>query len=60
VAEIFKEILYLREKALQFRKLSLEHGTAGQNVIAAKLIEVAEDLEARASELAAKRASGAI
>jgi hypothetical protein len=53
-----QEVQYLEEKAAQFRVLANEHRAAGHDAIAKKLIEVAEDLVARAAELRAERRSG--
>ena len=42
-----EEILYLREKAQQFRKLATDHNTE----VSPRLVEIAQELEARAAEL---------
>lgn len=39
----------LRERAAAFRKLAREHRAAGNTLIAAKLLEVAAELEAKAN-----------
>jgi hypothetical protein len=42
-----EEIRYLREKAIQFRELARTYKTE----ISPKLLEIADDLEARAAQL---------
>jgi hypothetical protein len=44
------DIEYLRDKAIQLRRLAKEHAEAGSQLIAAKLVEVAADLEAKVAE----------
>jgi hypothetical protein len=43
------EAASLREQAAAFRKLAGEHHAAGNTLIAAKLLEVAAELEAKAN-----------
>jgi hypothetical protein len=47
-----KRAAYLRERAVDFRRLAENHGKAGNHQISAKMTEVAADLEAQAAELA--------
>jgi len=42
---------YLRESAVNFRRLAEDHGKAGNHQISAKMTEVATDFEVRAAEL---------
>jgi hypothetical protein len=49
------EVQYLERKAAQFRALANEHRAAGHDVIARKLMEVADELAAKAAE---RRAEG--
>jgi hypothetical protein len=42
---------YLRERAANFRRLAEDHGNAGNQHIADKLNEVADDFEGQAAEL---------
>jgi hypothetical protein len=42
---------YLRERAVNFRRLAEDHGKAGNHQISAKMTEVAADFEAQATEL---------
>ena len=49
------EAQYLEQKAAQFRALVNEHRAAGNDAIARKLMEVADELAAKAAELRAER-----
>jgi hypothetical protein len=49
-----REVQYLAEKAAQFRALANEHQAAGNDAIARKLMEVVDDLAAKAAELQAE------
>jgi len=50
-----REVQYLEQKAAQFRALVNEHRAAGHDAIARKLMEVADELAAKAAELRAER-----
>jgi hypothetical protein len=54
-----KEIQNLERQAAQFRALATEHGAAGHNAIARKLMEVADELATEAARLRAKEGPGA-
>jgi hypothetical protein len=49
------EVQYLERKAAQFRALVNEHQAAGHDAIARKLMEVADELAAKAAERRAER-----
>ena len=48
------EVAYLREKAVQFRKLAADYAADYNVTAAAKLYEIAIDLEAKAAEIEAR------
>jgi hypothetical protein len=50
-----EEARYLEQKAAQFRALVNEHQAAGHDAIARKLMEVADELAAKAAERRAER-----
>jgi hypothetical protein len=52
------EIIYLRDRSTFFRRLAKDYEEAGQHPVWAKLTEVAAALEAQATALERKRASG--
>jgi hypothetical protein len=53
-----REIIYLRDRSIFFRRLAKDYDDAGQHPVCAKLSEVAADLEAQATALERKRARG--
>jgi hypothetical protein len=51
---------YLRERAVNLRRLAKDYDEAGQRPVSDKLMEVAVDFDAQAATLESNKASGAV
>ena len=56
--QVDERLQYLRDSSARFRRLALDYAAANHDPIAAKLIEVARDFEAKAAALARQKQGG--